>query len=60
MIFLGAALGGLVSQGTVSTKLIKNKGFKDTADGFLKATTALWPFKRFRNKKDQARSLLNE
>ena len=53
MIFLGASLGGLISQGTISTKLLKAKWLREGADSVLAATTSLWPFKRFRNRRDQ-------
>jgi hypothetical protein len=54
MIFLGATLGGLVSQGTVNFSLMPPSKFRDTAELALSKTGGrLWPFKRFRNKCDQ-------
>ena len=54
MIFLGATLGGLVSQGTVNFSLMPPSKFRDGAENALsKAGAVLWPFKRFRNKCDQ-------
>lgn len=54
MIFLGAALGGLVSQGSTSTKLIRNEQFRAKVDGVLTSMGKwAWPFKRFRNRGDQ-------
>ena len=54
MIFLGATLGGLVSQGTVNFTLMPPSKFRDAAENALtSAGSVLWPFKRFRNKCDQ-------
>lgn len=54
MIFLGAALGGLVSQGQTSTKLIRNEQFRAQVDRVLTGMGKwAWPFKRFRNRGDQ-------
>jgi hypothetical protein len=54
MIFLGATLGGLVSQGTVNFSLMPPSKFRDSAEHALTKTgNVLWPFKRFRNKCDQ-------
>jgi hypothetical protein len=54
MIFLGATLGGLVSQGTVNFSLMPPSKFRDSAESALSsAGSVLWPFKRFRNKVDQ-------
>jgi len=54
MIFLGATLGGLVSQGTVNFTLMPSSKFRDAAESALSSAGAvLWPFKRFRNKSDQ-------
>jgi chloride channel 7 len=54
MIFLGATLGGLVSQGTINFSLIPPGAVRDGAEKALSVVGgALWPFKRFRNKVDQ-------
>ena len=54
MIFLGATLGGLVSQGTVNFSLMPPSAFRENAEVALSRTGhVLWPFKRFRNKCDQ-------
>ena len=54
MIFLGATLGGLVSQGTINFSLLPEGAVRETADKALTVVGgALWPFKRFRNKVDQ-------
>jgi hypothetical protein len=55
MIFLGATLGGLVSQGTINFSLLPADSLlRTTADKALSVVGgALWPFKRFRNKVDQ-------
>lgn len=53
MIFLGAALGGLVSQGQMSTKLITNPEVREKAEAALRVLGKAWPFKRFRNRGDQ-------
>lgn len=54
MIFLGATLGGLVSQGTVNFSLLPPSPGRDKAEAALSAVgRVLWPFKRFRNKCDQ-------
>jgi len=54
MIFLGATLGGLVSQGTVNFSLLPPGKLRNKADEALSVVGgALWPFKRFRNKVDQ-------
>ena len=54
MIFLGATLGGLVSQGTINAGLLPRKGPRERAESILTFFGYyLWPFKRFRNKVDQ-------
>lgn len=54
MIFLGATLGGLVSQGTINFSLLPPGPLREGADKALSVVGgALWPFKRFRNKVDQ-------
>ena len=54
MIFLGATLGGLVSQGTVNLGLLPPGPGREKAETALAAMgNALWPFRRFRNKSDQ-------
>ena len=54
MIFLGATLGGLVSQGTVNFGLLPPGPRRDQAEAVMATVgSAMWPFKRFRNKCDQ-------
>jgi len=54
MIFLGATLGGLVSQGTVNFSMIPPSEMRlKVEDAMTKAGVSLWPFRRFRNKCSQ-------